>query len=122
MNESQSLNSALGFHHHTPATYAEAQRWMCRYINLSLKALGLPAPTAMMDEPFHDTVKSMLASYHAKSVLLADHRCPVDHLVWIVLFGRTFRHIDRRFGLRCFVLFPASAVYAGLHAGGAMSV
>lgn len=81
MNESQSLNSALGFHHHTPATYAEARRRMCRYINLILKSLGLPAPTAMMDEPFHDTVKSMLASYHAKSVLLADHRCPVDQRI-----------------------------------------
>ena len=54
---------------------------MCRDINLNLKALGLPAPTAMMDEPFDATVKSMLASYHAKSVLLADHRSPVDERI-----------------------------------------
>ena len=60
---------------------------MCRYINLNLKSLGLPAPTALMDEPFHDTLNSMLASYHAKSVLLADHRCPVDQRIESFLNG-----------------------------------
>ncbi len=76
---------SLGFH--APEAREPAARRMRSYINLQLRARGLPAATDERDEELSELARGLLDSHKQQTRLLADHRCPADQRIEAFLAG-----------------------------------
>ncbi|MCB9382976.1 MAG: hypothetical protein H6509_00055 [Bryobacterales bacterium] len=73
------LQRSLGFL--SPEARETTRRRLLRYINLQLRAQGLPAAMGERDEEFADLAQGLLASHLQQMRLLANHRCPADQRI-----------------------------------------
>ena len=72
------LNRSLGIHDESEEIRSKE---LCRYINLKLKAMGLPIYNTKKDSDFLDIAHDLLEDYSERISLLKDHLNPVDQRI-----------------------------------------
>ena len=76
------LQRQLGLYVDAPVDEIQRdRRRIRRYLNLRLRAHGLPASTGDRDSEFADIARGLLESHQQKTRLLEDYRCPADRRI-----------------------------------------